>query len=261
MDSKADEAAFQVAVSDREQSKIGTGDTARTVERSIYYYAQRTPDGGIAIQPLNAAFLPAGERTPINQATFINRFRPEPLIYYNKVKPAMEAVARELKKGDRHLAAGRLEKAEAAFKNVLVVDAENIRAIFSLGATYLEGGHTGEAGDIFNKIMSLDLAFEPEHVHLFNEFGIRMRKSGMLDKALTYYRKAVTLNPDDEHLLFNMARIHFESEDYPGAGEFLRRALAINPGFRIASKMLTAVEKVTTLAAKNVPRDTSPAGE
>jgi tetratricopeptide (TPR) repeat protein len=259
MDSKADEAAFQVAVSDREQSKIGTGDTAKTVERTIYYYAQRTPGQDILIQPLSAEFLPAGEKTPIDQATFIKRFRPEPLIYYNKVKPAMDAVARELKKGDRHLAAGRLEKAEASFKSVLEVDSDNIRAIFSLGITYLEGGNTDEALEIFNKIMSLELAFGPEHVHLFNEFGIRMRKSCMLDKALAYYRRAVNLNPGDEHLLFNMARIHFELEDFQSAGDYLRQALAINPGFAIATKMLSAVDKVTALAEKKAAQDTPPA--
>lgn len=250
MDSKADEAAFQVAVSDREQSKIGTGDTARTVERSIYYYAEHVPGQGICVQPLSSCFLPVGPQTSVPREMFIKRFRPEPLIYYNKVKPAMDAVARELKKGDRHLQAGRLDKAEDSYKRVLDVDSDNIRAIFSLGITYLEGGHTGEAGAIFNKVMSLDLAFGPEHVHLFNEFGIRMRKSGMLDKALEYYRKAVILNPGDEHLLFNMARIHFEAGDFPGAGGFLRQALAINPGFRVAAKMLAAVEKITALAAK-----------
>ena len=260
MDSKADEAAFQVVVSDKEQAKIGTGDTARTVERSIYYYARCAPGQGISIQPLSAAFLPAGEKTPVDQAMFLKRFRPEPLIYYNKVKPAMDAVARELKKGDKHLEAGRLEKAEASFKNVLAVDAENIRAIFSLGITYLEAGNTAEAGDIFSKIMSLDLAFQAEHVHLFNEFGIRMRKSCMLDKALEYYRKAVALNPGDEHLLFNMARIHFELEDYPAAGDYLRQALAINPGFTVATKMLTAVDKVTALAQKMAAQGTPPAG-
>jgi tetratricopeptide (TPR) repeat protein len=190
---------------------------------------------------------------------FIKRFRPEPLIYYNKVKPAMDAVEKGLKKGDKHLEAGRLEKAEASFKNVLTVDADNIRAIFSLGITYLEAGNTAEAGDIFSKIMSLDLAFQAEHVHLFNEFGIRMRKTGMLDKALAYYRKAVGLNPEDEHLLFNMARIHFEMEDFAGAGEYLRKALAINPGFAMATRMLAAVDKVTSLAAQAPAQGDAPA--
>ncbi|QLA15332.1 tetratricopeptide repeat protein [Desulfolutivibrio sulfoxidireducens] len=240
--------AFQVAVSDKEQSRLGIGGTAKTTERSIFFYAEGTGDGEMSIQALNANFIPAGEKVPITQDAFIERYRPEPLVYYNKVKPAMEAVAADLRKGDHNLAHGRLDKAEAAYKRVLTVDSENIKAIFSLGIAYLKGGNTEDAEGIFGKIMSLELAFGPQHTHLFNEFGIRMRKAGMLDKALAYYRKAVALNESDEHLFFNMARVHFELRDFPGAGKCLKKALEINPGFAVASKMRKSVEKLGGLS-------------
>jgi tetratricopeptide (TPR) repeat protein len=240
--------AFQVAVSDKEQSRLGIGGTAKTAERSVYFYAERTEGGELTIQALNANFVPAGEKVPITQDAFIQRYRPEPLFFYNKVKPAMETVADGLRKGDRHMAQGRLDKAEAAYRKVLAIDSENIRAIFSLGIAYLKRENTEDAGEIFGKIMSLDLAFGPEHTHLFNEFGIRMRKAGMREAALSYYRKAVALNDLDEHLYFNMARIHVETGDYRGAGECLDKALEINPGFAVAAKMRKSVARLAGMS-------------
>lgn len=245
--------AFQVAVSAKKHSKLGTGGTAQESQRSVYFYAERTADGAMFLQALNANFVPAGEKTPITQEAFIQRYRPEPLIFYNKVKPAMDTLADELRKGDQNLERGRLDKAEAAYRKVLDIDSANIRAIFSLGIAHLKGGNTEDAGGIFDKIMSLDLAFGPKHTHLFNEFGIRMRKAGMLDKALDYYRKAVALNAGDEHLLFNMARIHFELRDFPSAGESLRKALEINPGFSVAAKMRKTVEKLAGMSGTQNP--------
>ncbi|MFZ5812568.1 MAG: tetratricopeptide repeat protein [Thermodesulfobacteriota bacterium] len=245
--------AFQVAVSAKKQSKLGTGGTSQETQRSIYFYAERTAGGDMFLQPLNANFVPAGEKTPITQEAFIQKYRPEPLIFYNKVKPAMDTLASELRKGDQNLERGRLDKAEAAYKKVLDIDSANIKAIFSLGIAYLKGGNTEDAGGIFDKIMSLELAFGPEHTHLFNEFGIRMRKADMLDKALDYYRKAAALNADDEHLLFNMARIHFELRDFPSAGESLRQALKINPGLSVAAKMLKSVERLADMPGEQNP--------
>ena len=238
------EQAFKLAVSDKEQSKLGVGGTARAADRQIYFYAERTADGTLYVQPLNGNFVPAGDKTPLEPAAFLERYKPEPLVFYNKVKPAMDSLQQSMDKAEKHLAENKLDKAEKEFKKALGVDGENIRAIFGLGITYLSGGKTEEAGEVFRNIMALDLAFGAEHTHLFNEFGIRMRKAGMLESALEYYQKALRLNQRDEHLHFNVARIHYDAKDYAKAAESLREALAIAPDFTEAARMLKAVEKL-----------------
>lgn len=249
MPDKEQPAAFQLAVSDKEQGRLGIGGTAKTADRQIYYFAERTADGALYVQPLNANFVPAGDKTPLDAEKFLDRYKPEPLVFYNKVKPAMDSLKQSVDKAEKHLAENRLDRAEKEFKQALAVDNENIKAIFGLGITYLTGGKLEEAGDIFKEIMALDLAFNTEHTHLFNEFGIRMRKAGMLGKALEYYSKALRLNQRDEHLHFNAARIHYDAKDYAKAAGSLRDALAIAPGFAEAARMLKAVEKLLAQAA------------
>jgi tetratricopeptide (TPR) repeat protein len=244
MPDKEQPVAFQLAVSDKDQGKLGIGDTAKTAERQIYFFAERTTDGTLFVQPLNGNFVPAGEKTVLDPEKFLERFKPEPLVFYNKVKPAMDGLRQSMDKAEKHLAENKLDRAEKEFKKALAVDSENIKAVFGLGITYLTGGKLEEAGEVFRDIMALDLAFDDEHTHLFNEFGIKLRKAGMLDKALEYYSKALRLNERDEHLHFNVARIHHDAKDYAKAAESLKDALAIAPDFAEAARMLKAVEKL-----------------
>lgn len=248
MDKQAKDTAFQLAVSDKEQAKLGIGGTAKSTEHQIYFFAERTADGALYVQPLNGNFAPAGKKTVLEPESFLERYKPEPLVFYNRVKPAMDSLRQSMEKAEKHLAENKLDRAEKEYKKALGVDGENIKAIFGLGITFLTGGKLEEAGEVFKDIMALDLAFDREHTHLFNEFGIRMRKAGMLDKALEYYQKALRLNARDEHLHFNVARIHYDAKEYARAVESLKEALAIAPDFTEAAKMLKAVAKLQAQA-------------
>jgi len=234
---------FSVAVSVRETYKTGFGGTTQSAERAIYYYAEKTPEAGINIQALNGNSVPSGEVTPITEEEFLQKFKPEPLMYYNLVKPRMEAMQAELERGEKHLEAGRLERAEESFQKALAYDAENLRAIFGLGNAYLSGGKLDDAHDIFDKIMGIELAFGPENKFLFNEFGIRMRKAGLLALAKAYYEKALAVSENDENLLFNLGRVLYELEEYDGAVEAAERCLALNSGFLIAAKLAKAARR------------------
>lgn len=243
MGGKFDAERFAVAVSLRESYKAGFGGTTQESERVLYYYAEKTPETGILLQALNANSVPSGERIPVSETEFFEKYRPEPLIYYNQVKPRLENMLAELERGEKQLEAGRTDKAETSFQKALEYDAENLRAIFGLGNTYLSAGKLDEAREIFEKIMSIDLAFGPENKFLFNEFGIRMRKTGLLDMARAYYEKALAASEADENLHFNLGRIHFERGAFAEAIAEAERCLAINPGFLIAGKLKKAAQK------------------
>ncbi|EFL51566.1 Tetratricopeptide TPR_2 repeat protein [Solidesulfovibrio fructosivorans JJ]] len=244
---------FAVAVSQRESYKTGFGGTTQASERVLYYYAEKTPEAGISVQALNANSVPSGEKTSVSEPEFLEKFKPEPLIYYNQVKPRMDEMLAELEKGEKHLEAGRMDKAEKSFQKALEYDAENLRAIFGLGNAYLAAGKMVEAGEIFEKIMSIELAFGPENKFLFNEFGIRMRKHGLLDMAKVYYAKALTVSEADENLHFNLGRVLFELGEFAAAATEAGKCLAINPGFLIAKKLRAAAEKRTVPAPPAAP--------
>ncbi|MFW5838126.1 MAG: tetratricopeptide repeat protein, partial [Desulfovibrionaceae bacterium] len=85
-----------------------------------------------------------------------------------------------------------------------------------------------KANDIFERLVKLEASFDQEHKHLFNDFGINLRKSGMIDQALDYYLRAVELTNDDDHLHHNIARAYYEKGDLRKCVEHLKKALALN---------------------------------
>jgi len=228
---------FQIIVSDRQPAKLGAGGTATAEDSCVYYYAEKTGPELVSLQLTTPHFLPTGDKKSVPIAEFLRRYRPEPLLYFNKALPAMEALQHTLSKAESHLKNNRLDKAEATFKEALSLDKDNIKAVFGLGITYVSGGNTENAGEIFDKIMSLELAFSPEYTNMFNEFGIKMRKVGMLDKALAYFRKALEFNAQDENLYFNLARVYYERKDDAKVLGCLDKALELAPGFLEAQKM------------------------
>ena len=85
--------------------------------------------------------------------------------------------------------------------------------------------------------MKLDAAFAPEHKHLFNEFGINLRKSQMFDRAIEDYQKALEVSQaEDDHLHVNLARSFFEKGDVKSAVAELKEAARINPELDEARK-------------------------
>jgi tetratricopeptide (TPR) repeat protein len=95
----------------------------------------------------------------------------------------------------------------------------------------------------------LDAAFDKQHKHLFNEFGINLRKNRMLDQALDYYKRAEDLTQTDENLHYNIARAFFEKNDVANCFEYLKKALAINPELSAARKFITYLVDKNFLAA------------
>ncbi|MDD3313784.1 tetratricopeptide repeat protein, partial [Pseudodesulfovibrio sp.] len=186
-------------------------------------------DGRFEVQPLNCNYVPSGPKQVVEREEFLSKFNPEPEFYMSTVYPAMKELNDTIVRGEELRKRGAAYSAEFEFKRATAVDEENVRANFGLGLTYLDRGDQAKANDIFERLVGLDAAFEEEHKHLFNDFGINMRKNKMYDQALEYYLKAEQLVRNDEHLLHNIARCYWEKGNVKGCKEYLRRSLQINP--------------------------------
>lgn len=209
----------------------------------ILYYAREKVQGVISMQALNNNFVPSGRVTTLSLDEFTDSYVPRSEVYRKRTLPAMRALRRAVSKGERHRKEGDLYSAEYEFEMALKVDAENIRVLFGLGRTYLDQGKTDQAHEIFDKIMVQDSAFDVKHMHLFNEFGIKLRKNRMYDQALKYYAKALKMSKNDEHIMYNVARTLYEKGSLDKAVIFLKKALDINPGFKEGWDFLALVEK------------------
>jgi len=223
--------------------KIGAGHTQRNSSHKLLFFAKEQEDSSISLQPINKNFVPSGPRSFISKEEFLQNFIPEPDIYMNKVYPAIRELQKTIARGERYRRNKKYYSAEYEFKNALRIDEENIRATFGLGLTYLDRGDKEKAKLVFKRIYNLNAAFEREHKHLFNEFGIKMRKNKMYKEALRYYLKAYRLEKWDEHLFFNIARVLFELKKYKQALKFVNKGLVINPNFNEGIKLKKVIEK------------------
>ncbi|MEG6552330.1 hypothetical protein V6C53_19040 [Desulfocurvibacter africanus] len=206
-----------------------TGSTTRQVIRKQYWSALELDGEIIEVQPLNANYVPSGPKKHVAKSQFLEQFNAEPEFYVSTVLPRMRELEKTLRRGETHRQGGEAYSAEFEFNSALKVDEENVRATFGLGLTYMDRGDTLKAEDILRRLVNLEAAFDSRHKHLFNEFGINLRKNHMFGQALEYYERAQELSDSDDHLLVNIARLHFERGDIRKCILHLKEALELNP--------------------------------
>lgn len=224
--------------STQEIRKVGTGTTTRKTVQKTFWFVEQHGDV-IECQPLNTNYVPSGPKRKISMEDLIAKFSPEPEFYMNSVYPKMQELQQSIKQGDKYRENGEGFAAEYEYSRALKVDEDNVRANFGIGLTYLERGDAGKAQDIFERLVKLDAAFEPQHKHLFNEFGINLRKNKMLAESREYYARALQLSPKDENLNMNMARVLLESKDLEGCVDYLLEALRLAPRHEPSLKFMS----------------------
>jgi tetratricopeptide (TPR) repeat protein len=222
--------------------KVGTGTTTRKSIRKAFWFCVEIDSGeqagSVEVQPLNANYVPSGPKKAIDREKFLNDFAPELEFYQNTVFPRMREITKTVARGERHRNNGELYSAEMEFNNALNLDVENIRANFGLGLTYMARGENAKAENILERIVKMEDAFDQEYKHLYNEFGIQLRKGKMTQKAIVYYKRALELSSQDENIYYNIARAYLDNKEPAAALEFLCKALELNPGFVEASQFL-----------------------
>ncbi|SDK41779.1 TPR repeat-containing protein [Maridesulfovibrio ferrireducens] len=233
---------IQGVFSSQNVQKIGTGTTVRRTISKMYWMATEMDDGNVEVQALNTSYIPSGPKTTATMEEFLSKYSPEPEFYVSTVYPKMKELSGTVQRGEKARQAGATYSAEFEFQNALGVDEDNVRANFGLGLTYMERGESSKANDIFERLVGLDAAFETEHKHLFNEFGINLRKTGMQDQAIDYYNRALEMTSNDENLHYNMARAYFEKGLFDKSVEHLEKALSLNPDHPEAQKFLDYIK-------------------
>lgn len=248
---------IQGVFSTQSLAKVGTGATQKKTIQKTYWFVREIDDEQVEIQPLNVNYVPSGPKKIVSKDDILDKFSPEPEFYTYTVFPKMREINKTVARADRHRKKGESYSAEFEYGNALKVDEENIRANFGLGLTYLERGDKEKASNIFERLVKLDAAFEEEHKHLFNEFGINLRKQKMYDQALEYYSRGLDLVKNDENLHYNVARAYFAFNNYEKCFEHLKQALQINPEFAEARKFVQYLKKKELLPQSEKSRKPS----
>ena len=224
--------------STQETRTLGTGTTQRKTVYKTYHFIEQNAEGEIECRALNTNFVPSGPKRKITLEELMEQFSPEPEYYMSSVYPKMQELQRAIDNADAHRANGETFAAEFEYGTALKVDEENVRANFGIGLTYLQRGENDKADNIFERLVKLDATFQPEHKHMFNDFGINLRKAKMYTQAVEYFSRALEITSDDDNLHINIARALFECKKIDECVTHLLKALELVPGQEQATKFL-----------------------
>ena len=243
---------------ERKKMNIGAGGTVQTKVEEIHYHIVEKEDGRLNIEMLNAK----GRRTgivvdTIDKETFLNRFTScfeHECEFFPKVseEEGKELAKKHAENGKRLEEQNEMKQAELEYGNALKFDEKSARANYGIAKVYLETGKTDKGKNALKNLTKLETVFEKENKHLFNEIGIDLRKQKLYQEALDYYNKAISIDPEDEALYYNLARLHKDSNELQEAINVIKKSLKIKPSFKEAKEFHDWLQ--TQLAPKSAQK-------
>jgi tetratricopeptide (TPR) repeat protein len=243
----ASEGRISGVFSQKKIQKIGTGTTARKTEVVTYFLVEEREGGTMMVQALAANDMPFGPRSEISRDELLTKYLPEPqktlARNVSHLSPQEMEIQKAVARGDKFRKRGESFTAEFEYNKALSMDMGNVRANFGIGMCYIARGEQEKAHEVFERLVQLDAAFEDEHKHQFNEFGISLRKAGMQAEAMDYYRRALELSPSDENLHYNIARAAFDKGDAKIAAQHLGACLKLNPAHAEATQFVDYLKR------------------
>lgn len=236
---------------ERKKMEAGTMATKRTHDtpHDLHYFCKSTPEGEVALYFLR----PTGQATSmimdtISREAFDSKFKDcsthkcelKPVSDEDKKKEAAEA---KVSMGQHHLDKEEYNAAAFEFGQALRKDETNLKAHLGKGKAHLSLGDVEEAKKSFENMSKIDDLYEKDNKHIFNEYGIELRRGKMYDMAIENYKKAISIDDKDEALYFNMARAYQEKGETQDAIKNLDKALKIEPDFMEAKALQGALKK------------------
>jgi tetratricopeptide (TPR) repeat protein len=216
------------AFSTRKIIRIGTGTTTQKKESKVLWVGTQVDEDVFEVQRVNKHMAPAGEVQTVPADRFYHEFHPEVELYHEQIVPVMRTIRQSVERGDHHRERGEPYSAEFEYNIALQHDEQCVRALFGMGLVYLARNETDKARNVFSELVGIKAPFAPEHKHLFNEFGIQMRKRGMYDEAVAYFERGLEFDTEDENLFFNAARANYEKGNYHECARNLAASLDLN---------------------------------
>ncbi|BCS90218.1 tetratricopeptide repeat protein [Pseudodesulfovibrio sediminis] len=193
------------------------------------------------IYPLVISYEPGKERALLDAMRELLQELQKAL--NESVKGDIEAIQAQkkaaLEQGQKHLDSEEWDKATSIFDQ-LVKDFEGDADLKAdIADRYLNAGRYKEA------YLMLDGALkdDPNAIHLYNRIGMVLRKMKDYETAEKYYLKALTLTSKDEYLHYNIGRLYYDWRKWSKMAQSAKAAVAINPDFDEAVKMLKFAQK------------------
>jgi hypothetical protein len=118
---------------------------------------------------------------------------------------------------------------------------EQFRTEFSMSLIRLKSKRT-EALQSLDNLLKNKGPFSEEHKFMFTDCALALRKRNLYVLAKQFHQKARELSPEDEHILFNLARVMYEAGKIDKAREYLHLSLQMSPDFEEGKNFLAFIE-------------------
>ena len=167
-----------------------------------------------------------------------------------------------------HHQAGRLQAAEAQYREIIQLDPTNAMAFYGLSLLAYQSGEYSTAENLIKEVIAQApnnaqplitlgtikraqgdfgaaiecyqraLAFTPTDPDVLCVLGSLYRDQGNFSEAANYFQKAVTIHPDNDVALTNLGNALWKLDRYEDAVELFRKAAGIKPDSSNALKNL-----------------------
>ena len=149
-------------------------------------------------------------------------------------------VNRKVSLGEIHLAMGEPEKAEELFDKAMAqITKEAMDGISALSgriaSIYADRDPAKAEKFLRNSLEVKGKYLSKGDIMLFNQLGISLRKQGRWKDAITEYKRAIKIAPEDENLYYNVGMAFAEGGDFLQAKANLLKAVDLNPDIPGAS--------------------------
>lgn len=223
--------------------KVGVGVTARTTEITNYFQAIESGEETINFQLLDLEDRPIGAPIPVSREEIAKDYAFHPEYFERKKKLKAAKIEGFVRAGDDHFQKSEYFSAEFEYGQALALNENHLRANLGKGKALSAMGEEEGSKKYFSRLSRIEALYEKENKHIFNELGIELRRKGMFAEAMINYRKAISIDPEDEVLYFNLARACFEMGGHERATEYLKTALRLKPDFTEASEWLAVISQ------------------
>lgn len=129
------------------------------------------------------------------------------------------------KLGNILFAMDRLDAAEACYRRAVELDPDYVKALYNLGNTLRQTGRLDEAEHCYRRVAAID----PHYTNAHNNLGVLLMDQGRHAEAEDVYRQLLSVAPDDAVALGNLGLCQLAQGRLAEAEASLRQALALQP--------------------------------